>query len=229
MLGRMIASLVRRVYVFILPVLLGGALASCQHLPAQLATAGNAEQAEISSPAPALAPNSDNAETSESVDIAAAALPSQTEENTASPSDTEQAIEDSPVQDNLVQENTEQEDSNTKIEDESDAESLVVASANIAPAPKKAEQPAIPLFTPASQIGKLADSLNIVIGEADFIRQDGQIEIWQYQQPDCVVDFYVPLGDSEKNHISGWDMRPRIFGNQLDIQLCKAQLADRAP
>ena len=211
MLGRMIASLVRRTYVFILPVLLGGALASCQNLPAQLATAGNAEQAEISSPAPAPAPNSDNAETSESVDIAAAALPSQTEENTASPS------------------NTEQEDSNTKIEDESDAESLVVASANIAPAPKKAEQPAIPLFTPASQIGKLADSLNIVIGEADFIRQDGQIEIWQYQQPDCVVDFYVPLGDSEKNHISGWDMRPRIFGNQLDIQLCKAQLADRAP
>ena len=211
MLGRMIASLVRRVYVFILPVLLGGALASCQHLPAQLATAGNAEQAEISSPAPALAPNSNNAETSESVDIAAAALPSQTEENTASPSDTEQ------------------EDSNTKIEDESDAESLVVASANIAPAPKKAEQPAIQLFTPASQIGKLADSLNIVIGEADFIRQDGQIEIWQYQQPDCVVDFYVPLGDSEKNHISGWDMRPRIFGSQLDIQLCKAQLADRAP
>ena len=204
MLGRMIASLVRRVYVFILPVLLGGALASCQHLPAQLATAGNAEQAEISSPAPAPAPNSDNAETSESVDIAAA-LPSQTEEN------------------------TEQEDSNTKIEDESDAGSLVVASANIAPAPKKAEQPAIPLFTPASQIGKLADSLNIVIGEADFIRQDGQIEIWQYQQPDCVVDFYVPLGDSEKNHISGWDMRPRIFGSQLDIQLCKAQLADRAP
>lgn len=204
MLGRMIASLVRRVYVFILPVLLGGGLASCQHLPAQLATAGNAEQAEISSLAPASAPNSDNAETSESVDIAAA-LPSQTEEN------------------------TEQEDSNTKIEDESDADSLVVASANIAPAPKKAEQPAIPLFTPASQIGKLADSLNIVIGEADFIRQDGQIEIWQYQQPDCVVDFYVPLGDSEKNHISGWDMRPRIFGSQLDIQLCKAQLADRAP
>ena len=36
MLGRMIASLVRRVYVFILPVLLGGALASCQHLPAPL-------------------------------------------------------------------------------------------------------------------------------------------------------------------------------------------------
>ena len=224
MLGRMIASLVRRFYVFILPVLLGGGLASCQHLPAQLATAGNAEQAEISSPAPASAPNSDNAETSESVDIAAAPLPSQTEENAASPSDTEQAIEDSPVQDN-----TEQEDSNTKIEDESDAESLVVASANIAPAPKKAEQPAIPLFTPASQIGKLADSLNIIIGEADFIRQDGQIEIWQYQQPDCVVDFYVPLGDSEKNHISGWDMRPRIFGSQLDIQLCKAQLADRAP
>ena len=226
MLGRMIASLVRRVYVFILPVLLGGALASCQHLPAPLATAGNAGQTEISSPAPAPAPtpNSDNAETSESVDIAAAALPSQTEENAASPSDTEQAIEDSPVQ-----ENTEQEDSNTKIEDESDAESLVVASANITPAPKQAEQPAIPPFTPASQIGKLADSLNIVIGEADFIRQDGQIEIWQYQQPDCVVDFYVPLGDSEKNHISGWDMRPRIFGNQLDIQLCKAQLADRAP
>ena len=224
MLGRMIASLVRRVYVFILPVLLGGVLASCQSLPAQLATAGNAEQAEISSLAPAPAPNSDNAETSESVDIAAAALPSQTEENTARPSDTEQAIEDSPVQDN-----TEQEDSNTKIEDESDADSLVVASANIPPAPKKAEQPAIPLFTPASQIGKLADSLNIVIGEADFIRQDGQIEIWQYQQPDCVVDFYVPLGASEKNHISGWYMRPRIFGNQLDIQLCKAQLADRAP
>ena len=229
MLGRMIASLVRRVYVFILPVLLGGVLASCQHLPAPLATAGNAGQTEISSPAPAPTPNSDNAETSESVDIAAATLPSQTEENAASPSDTEQAIEDSPVQDNLVQENTEQEDSNTKIEDESDAESLVVASANIALAPKKAEQPAIPLFTPASQIGKLADSLNIVIGEADFIRQDGQIEIWQYQQPDCVVDFYVPLGNSEKNHISGWDMRPRIFGSQLDIQLCKAQLADRAP
>ena len=224
MLGRMIASLVRRIYVFILPVLLGGALASCQHLPAPLTTAGSAGQTEISSPAPAPTPNSDNAETSESVDIAATKLPSQTEENAASPSDTKQAIEDSPIQDN-----TEQEDSNTKIEDESDADSLVVASANIAPAPKKAEQPAIPLFTPASQIGKLADSLNIIIGEADFIRQDGQIEIWQYQQPDCVVDFYVPLGDSEKNHISGWDMRPRIFGSQLDIQLCKAQLADRAP
>ncbi len=125
---------------------------------------------------------------------------------------------------------TENTDASGDISDSnSPEEEIAVTALAITPAPKTPAPPAIPPFTPASQSGKKADDLIAAIGEADLIREEGQIEIWQYHQPDCVVDFYFPIDTADSaRRILSWDMRPRIYGGKLDIQTCEAQLADRA-
>jgi hypothetical protein len=209
MSGRVIAR--RKVRAFFLPVLTPilavGVLAGCQPVASQLATSNAGAGIPVTG-APA---------TNQTISPAKTIVPVLTE-TTASPSSTEISGSDTGNYDNQNQTGS-----------EADADIPVVAVAAIAPAPKPPELPATPSFTPQSQIGKTKDSLNLVIGVADFIRQDGQIEIMQYHQPDCVVDFYIQLGDAGAGQISGWDMRARIFGGRLDIQLCEAQLADRTP
>jgi len=109
-------------------------------------------------------------------------------------------------------------------------QAVTVATIAITPAPSLPAKPALPRIRPASQNGKLKDDVMAAIGIADFIRQEGQIEIWQYHQPDCVVDFYFPADSTEAEaRVLSWDMRPRIFGRQLDIQQCENQIAERTP
>lgn len=84
-------------------------------------------------------------------------------------------------------------------------------------------------FKPVNQLGKKQSQLKILIGSPDKQRMEGKIMTWQYQQPDCIVDFFFSVdghyhGDEA---VVSWDMRAKEFGAALDQQRCEAQLADR--
>jgi len=40
-------------------------------------------------------------------------------------------------------------------------------------------------------VGLDADQIGRLLGPADFRRDDGPVELWQYRAPDCVLDLYL--------------------------------------
>ena len=98
--------------------------------------------------------------------------------------------------------------------------------------PKKpTPPPPPPLLQPASLIGLTNKSLIAEIGEADFIRLEGQMQIWQYKTDACVTDFFLyPADDVSTNpayFVTDWYSRPSLFGGILEPQLCYEALARR--
>ena len=76
------------------------------------------------------------------------------------------------------------------------------------------------------------------MGPADFIRADGQFVIWQYHQPHCVVDFFIPFSHSgspsasPSNSQSGMSIshyftRSRLRAAPLDPAKCQADFNAR--
>ena len=94
---------------------------------------------------------------------------------------------------------------------------------------EKKQKPAAAQFKPVNQLGKKQSQLKILIGSPDKQRMEGKIMTWQYQQPDCIVDFFFSVdGHYHGNEaVVSWDMRAKEFGAALDQQRCEAQLADR--
>lgn len=98
-------------------------------------------------------------------------------------------------------------------------------------APKLIEQkPVQParVIKPVNQIGKTQNALLSLLGQPDIERREGGVITWQYQQKDCVVDFFFKWDENEtvRPAIFSWDMRPRQYGAALDQRQCEEQLAD---
>ena len=68
------------------------------------------------------------------------------------------------------------------------------------------------------------------LGAPTAFRQEGQVSIWQYQLPECVVDFffYDKAGKALATHT---DMRSPFLGGTLDEAACKLALfkIDKTP
>ena len=61
------------------------------------------------------------------------------------------------------------------------------------------------------------------LGAPTTLRQEGQVNIWQYQLPECVIDFffYDKAGTVVATHT---DMRSPFLGGALDEAACKLAL-----
>ena len=61
------------------------------------------------------------------------------------------------------------------------------------------------------------------LGAPSTLRQEGQVDIWQYQLPECVVDFffYDKAGTLAATHT---DMRSPFLGRKLDQASCRHAL-----
>jgi len=61
------------------------------------------------------------------------------------------------------------------------------------------------------------------LGAPTTLRQEGQVNIWQYQLPECVIDFffYDKAGTVVATHS---DMRSPFLGGTLDEAACKLAL-----
>ena len=88
----------------------------------------------------------------------------------------------------------------------------------------------LPVITVAPQdldpqlfLGQSTDQLTNRLGAPSIRRKEGNVEIWQYQLTDCVVDFffYDKAGTLAATHS---DMRSPFLGGQLDQTACKHAL-----
>ena len=81
-------------------------------------------------------------------------------------------------------------------------------------------------FDPAEIIGFATSMLFHDLGEANMIRQEGPVEVWQYQFVSCVVDFFFYPSDKEGSPMiaKSWDMRSQIMGDFLDRRSCRDEM-----
>ena len=72
-------------------------------------------------------------------------------------------------------------------------------------------------------LGQSPDQLKNRLGAPSILRKEGNVEIWQYQLSDCVVDFffYGKAGTLAATHT---DMRSPLLGGQLDQAACRHAL-----
>lgn len=91
--------------------------------------------------------------------------------------------------------------------------------------------PEIKDIDPRSFLKKPVQNMTNILGEADFTRVEGQIGIWQFQQKNCVVDFFFRApdanGDPSRQLITALDVRSRIIGQPLDEKGCRKELYQR--
>ena len=99
-----------------------------------------------------------------------------------------------------------------------------------APAPTKLQESDVPVMTvapldvdPQLFLGQSPDQLKNHLGAPSILRKEGNVEIWQYQLSDCVVDFffYDKAGTLAATHT---DMRSPFLGGQLDQAACRHAL-----
>ena len=92
----------------------------------------------------------------------------------------------------------------------------------------------VPVVTVAPQhldpqlfLGQSPEKLKNSLGAPSVLRKDGNVEIWQYQLSDCVVDFffYDSAGTQAATHA---DMRSPFLGGQLDQAACSHTLYENS-
>ena len=76
---------------------------------------------------------------------------------------------------------------------------------------------------PQSFLGQSPDQLNSYLGAPTVLRKEGNVEIWQYQLSDCVVDFFF-YDNAGTMAATNTDMRSPFLGGQIDQAACKHAL-----
>lgn len=77
---------------------------------------------------------------------------------------------------------------------------------------------------PSLFINQSPEQLILNLGVPTILRQEGRVDIWQYQLPKCVVDFffYAKAGTIVATHT---DMRSPFLGGTLDVAACELALS----
>ena len=101
--------------------------------------------------------------------------------------------------------------------------SEITNAAGAANAPKPPQNPEPQNLDPAIFIDKSTTHLANTLGDPTMRRNEGPVEIWQYQLADCVVDiyFYDDAGSLIARHT---DMRSRLLGGVIDRTACMMNL-----
>jgi hypothetical protein len=90
-------------------------------------------------------------------------------------------------------------------------------------APEPPQDPEPQNLDPAIFIDKSTAHLASTLGEPTMRRNEGAVEIWQYQLADCVVDVY--FYDDAGSLIARYtDMRSRLLGGMIDPAACMVNL-----
>ena len=81
-------------------------------------------------------------------------------------------------------------------------------------------------FDPKKIIGFATQVLIRDLGKAYMVREEGQVEVWQYKFTTCVVNFFFyPIGQGASELIAkSWDMRSAVIGVGLDRDSCRAEM-----
>ena len=122
------------------------------------------------------------------------------------------------VERNNLQTMAEEKHTETSLNDEGRSGSEITNAAGAASAPEPPQD-----LDPAIFIDKSTAHLASTLGEPTMRRNEGAVEIWQYQLADCVVDvyFYDDAGSLIARHT---DMRSRLLGGVIDHTACMMNL-----
>ncbi len=87
----------------------------------------------------------------------------------------------------------------------------------------------LPVFDPASVMHQRPKELLRQLGTASVIREEGYVQIWQYQIDTCIADFffYQNSKDSMRLSLTAWDARSTVIGGKLDMKACRNELTAR--
>ena len=111
----------------------------------------------------------------------------------------------------------------TSPDDDGQSVSEITDAAGAASAPEPPQNPEPQNLDPAIFIDKSTAHLANKLGNPTMRRNEGAVEIWQYQLADCVVDiyFYDDAGSLIARHT---DMRSRLLGGVIDRTACMMNL-----
>ena len=111
----------------------------------------------------------------------------------------------------------------TSLNNEGQSVSEITDAAAAANAPEPPQDPEPQDLDPAIFIDKSTAHLASTLGDPTMRRNEGAVEIWQYQLADCVVDiyFYDDAGSLVARHT---DMRSRLLGGVIDRTACMMNL-----
>ena len=93
-------------------------------------------------------------------------------------------------------------------------------------APPPPPPPPPPELAPSSLIGISIPMLQSRLGEADFTRNEGGVETWQYRFDTCVVDYFL-IVESGAATVVSWAWRAPVIGASVDKTACRRALAGR--
>jgi hypothetical protein len=111
----------------------------------------------------------------------------------------------------------------TSPDDDGQSVSEITDAAGAANAPEPPQNPEPQNLDPAIFIDKSTAHLANTLGDPTMRRNEGSVEIWQYQLADCVVDIYF-YGDAGRMIARHTDMRSRFLGGVIDRTACMMNL-----
>ena len=127
------------------------------------------------------------------------------------------------IQRNNLPTMTKDKQTETSLDDDGQSVSEITDAAGAASAPEPPQNPEPQNLDPAIFLDKSTAHLANKLGNPTMRRNEGAVEIWQYQLADCVVDiyFYDDAGSLIARHT---DMRSRLLGGVIDRTACMMNL-----
>lgn len=68
-----------------------------------------------------------------------------------------------------------------------------------------------------------SSALNFIMGVPDFMLENGQMKLWQYDVGECIIDFYLRQKEYDYS-VTFIDIRAKMLGDTTNEQACESEL-----
>lgn len=78
-------------------------------------------------------------------------------------------------------------------------------------------------FSPEEFLGFSPERVLPILGAPDFVRRDGNAQIWQYRANHCVLDLFLYQNGSE-TRVKHAELRPRVANSAESVDSCYTRM-----